>query len=153
MSGIDLPALAAVAPPTKAKSPRISKAVRAACDALVAGKVKTITDAAALGGVRREHISRELSKPHVIEYLRGRASRVVAIAAAPAAARLVELLNAGSEHVSLDASKLTLAIAGIKPAAEPNINFNLEVKAGWVLDLRDDPIDVTPNKPTNNAAR
>ena len=33
----------------------------------------------------------------------------------------VELLDAGSEHVSLDATKHMLGIAGIKPAADAQV--------------------------------
>jgi hypothetical protein len=58
-----------------------------------------------------------------------------------------ELLDAESEHVSLDATKHMLAIEGIKPAAEPTTNVNLNVRAGYVIMLDDDPpkkaIDVT----------
>jgi hypothetical protein len=56
-----------------------------------------------------------------------------------AVTRLLELIDAGSEHVSFDASKHVLAIAGIKPAAEPQVSVNLEIRAGYVIDLRDDP--------------
>ena len=101
----------------------------------------------------REYLSRRLSEPHIAEYLRVKAGRVVAIAAGRASARLVQLINSKSEHVSFDATKHTLAIAAIKPAAEPNISLNIEMRAGYVIDLRDDPIDVTPIKPTNNFAR
>ena len=60
--------------------------------------------------------------------------------------RLVELIDAGSEHVSADVSKHMLAIAGIKPAAEPTTLVNVNIRAGYVIDLSDDPprtIDVT----------
>jgi len=35
-----------------------------------------------------------------------------------------------------------LAVAGIKPAAEANVNFSLQVRAGYVLDLRENSEDV-----------
>jgi len=54
-----------------------------------------------------------------------------------ASARLVELLDAGSEHVSLDASKHMLAIAGIKPAADAQVSVNIDIKVGYVIDLTD----------------
>ena len=66
-----------------------------------------------------------------------------------AAHRLVELVDAGSEHVALDASKHTLAIGGIKPAENGvNINVNNSLIAGYVVDLSEvglpPVVDVTP---------
>ena len=60
------------------------------------------------------------------------------------------MIDAGSEHVSADVSKHMLAIAGIKPAAEATALVNINIKAGYVIDLSDDPpmktIDVTPSE-------
>jgi hypothetical protein len=160
MAGIDLPALAAdgadAANRLPARKRPIPKAIRIAVEALTSG-AKTVTDAAEKAGISREYLSRELSKPHIAEYLRQKAARVVAIAAGRASARLVELIDSDSQHTSFDATKHTLAIAAIKPAAEPNVSLNFEVKAGWVIDLsgRDDKrtIDVTPAKPASGDAR
>ena len=81
--------------------------------------------------------SRELSKSHIAEFLRQKAARAVAIGAGRASARLLELLDSDSEHVSFDAAKHTLAVAGIKPSSEASVNLNLEIKAGYILDLRE----------------
>jgi hypothetical protein len=122
--------------------------VRAAIELLVSGKVKTITAAAQHATVQlsRERLSRALSEPHIAEYLRTRAARVVGIASGRAAARLVELIDSGSEHVSFDASKHVLAIAGIKPASDPQVSINLEApRAGYVILLnepREPPKDI-----------
>lgn len=121
--------------PPAVKPRAISRRVKAACDALVVGKVKTVTDAAIIANLSREHLSRELSKPHIAEYLRQRVSRTLAMGAARASARLVELIDAGSEHVSLDATKHTLGIAGIKPASDAQVSVNIDIKAGYVIDL------------------
>lgn len=120
------------------RSRPVPKKVRTACDAIVSGHAKTVTDAAAHAGISREYLSRQLSKPHVAEYLRQKAARTVAIASGRASARIGELIDASSEHVSFDASRHVLAIAGIKPAADPNVSLNIELKAGWVIDLRED---------------
>jgi hypothetical protein len=56
-----------------------------------------------------------------------------------ASARLLQLVDAASEHVSLDASKYTLAIAGIKPTADAQVSVNIDIKAGYVIDLTDKP--------------
>jgi hypothetical protein len=157
MAGIDIPALAAAGADAAMRLPArnrpISKTIRIACEAITSGEVKTITDAAAKAGVTREYLSRELSKPHIAEFLRQKAARVVAIAAGRASARVTELVDAASEHVSFDASKHVLGIAGIKPVADPNVNLNFEFKpVGWVIDLSPDDgdrriVDVTPAKP------
>jgi len=52
-----------------------------------------------------------------------------------AAARIMELLDSDSDHVSFDASKHVLSIAGIKPASDANVNLNIELQAGFVIDL------------------
>jgi hypothetical protein len=40
------------------------------------------------------------------------------------------------QRFSLEASKFALGVAGIKPAPHTNMNVNIELKAGYVLDLR-----------------
>jgi hypothetical protein len=114
---------------------RIPPPVRAAVDAYVSGRAKNLTAAAKAAGISREYLSRSLSLPHVAEFLRQKAARVVAMGAGRAAARIMELIDADSEHVSFDASKHVLSIAGIKPTPDANVNFNLEVRAGYVIDL------------------
>lgn len=99
--------------PAKEKS--ISKKVRAAIDAMVAGEVKTITDAATKAGISREHLSRELSRPHVTEHLRQRVVRSLALASARAGATKIELLDSKNELVRDRASSFVLGLVGIKP--------------------------------------
>jgi len=72
----------------------------------------------------------------------------IAIGGLRASARLVELIDSESDHVSADVSKHTLAIAGIKPRADAQVSVNIDIKAGYVIDLTDEPkrppmIDVT----------
>jgi hypothetical protein len=57
------------------KRRRITHKVRKAIGAMVAGEAKTITDAAEKAGLSREHLSRELSKPHVATYLQEKVAR------------------------------------------------------------------------------
>lgn len=122
-----------------AENRRISKRIKRACDALVSGDAKTVTEAAERVGLSREHLSRYLSKPHIAEYLRQKACRSLAIDAARAAAVKGQLLNAGSEHVQNEVSTYLLALAGIKPSTSPQVAVNIEIRAGYVIDLRDDP--------------
>jgi hypothetical protein len=128
------------------KRRRVPPRVADAIHELVYGRARTITAAAEKVGLTRERLSRALSEPHIAEYLRTRAARVVGIASGRAAARLVELIDSGSEHVSFDASKHVLAIAGIKPASDPQVSINLEApRAGYVILLnepREPPKDI-----------
>jgi hypothetical protein len=128
-------ALPTVPPQSEPKRRRIPPRVRDAINELVYGREKTITAAAEKVGLSRERLSRALSEPHIAEHLRTSAAKVVGLASGRAAARLAELIDAGSEHVSFDASKHVLAIAGIKPATDPQLNVNIELKAGYVIDL------------------
>jgi hypothetical protein len=50
---------------------------------------------------------------------------------------LLELVDGTSAKVSLEASKFALGVAGIKPAADAQVNVNLELRAGYILDLRE----------------
>jgi hypothetical protein len=118
---------------------RISKKVRAAIDAMVSGDCKQIKEAAEKVGLARESLSRALSTPHVAEHLRQRVLRHLAIAAARAGATKTELLDSASELVRDRASSFVLGLAGIQPASNPTISVNLDIRAGYVIDLTDDP--------------
>lgn len=139
-TAIALPsAVSDIEAPSPDKTRRISRRIKAACDALVHGDVKTVTDAAAKANLSREHLSRELSKPHIAEYLRQKACRALAIGAGRAAAVKLELLDSDSEHVRNDASAFVLGLAGIKPKSDAQVSVNIDIKAGYVIDLTDQP--------------
>jgi hypothetical protein len=144
MAGIDLPALAAagaVDAQRPARQKPIPKAIRLACDALVNGYAKTLTEAAERVGITREYLSRRLGEPHIVEHLRQRAHRVVSIAAGRAAATKVELLDCDSLHVRSDASTFVLGVAGIKPTPDPNISLNIgSARAGYVIILGEERV-------------
>jgi hypothetical protein len=125
------------APPTEVTAQRrISKKVRTAIEAMVSGQCKTIKDAAEKVGLSREHFTRELSKPHIAAYMREKVLKQLAIAAARAGAVKGELLDSDNEMVRDRASSFVLGLAGITPATTPALNVNLEVRAGYVIDLR-----------------
>lgn len=137
-----LAALDQPAPPADvtAGSPRrISKKVSTAIDLMVSGEAKKISEAAEKAGLARESLSRALSKPHVAEHMRTKVQRALALASARAGATKVELLDSPNEMVRDRASTFVLGLAGIQPATSPSLNVNIEVKAGWVIDLTDDP--------------
>jgi hypothetical protein len=100
------------------------------------GKQKNLTEAARLVGVSREYCSRFLSKrPDAVAYMQQRAARILGVASTVAAARMAALIHAESEHVSFRASEHVLGVAGIAPANQPQVNVNVELKAGWDIDL------------------
>jgi len=87
----------------------------------------------------RESLSRAPSTPHVAEHLRQKVLRHLAIAAAArAGATKVDLLDSDSEIARDRASSFVLGLAGIQPASRPSVSLNLEIKAGYVIDLSDD---------------
>jgi hypothetical protein len=123
---------------------RISKKVRSGIGFMVSGDCKIIKDAAEKVGLSREHFTRELSKPHIAAYMRERVLKQLAIAAARAGAVKGELLDSDNEMVRDRASNFILGLARIAPATTPALSVNLEIRAGYVIDLSgrsDDPAD------------
>jgi hypothetical protein len=118
---------------------RISKKVRAAIGFMVSGECKTQTDAASRAGLARESLSRALSTPHVLAHLRLQTERRLAVAAARAGHTKIDLLDSDSEIARDRASSFVLGLAGIQPASTPSVSLNLEIKAGYVIDLSDEP--------------
>jgi hypothetical protein len=106
---------------------------------MVNGDCKKICEAAEKVGLARESLSRALSTPHVAEHLRQQTARRLAIAAARAGSTKVELLDSDSEIVRDRASTFVLGLAGIAPVSTPSVSLNIEVKAGYVIDLSEDP--------------
>ena len=102
------------------KPKRISVKVRAAIDAMVDGTAKTVTAAADHAGLSREHLSRELSKPHVTEHLRQKIMRSLAVGAARAGATKLALLDSPNEMVRDRASSYVLGLLGIVPESSPS---------------------------------
>jgi hypothetical protein len=129
----------AASPADAVASGRISRKVRTAIDAMVAGDCKNITAAAEKVGLARESLSRALSKPHVAEHLRQKVIRSLAISSARAGAVKQELLECDNAMVRDRASTFVLGLSGIQPATTPSVNVNIEVKAGYVIDLSEDP--------------
>jgi hypothetical protein len=131
---LDNPPAAVPAGPQK----RISAKVRRAIDAMVSGDCKKISEAAEKVGLARESLSRALSTPHVAQHLREKVLRHLAIAAARAGYVKEDLLDSDNDIARDRASSFILGLAGIQPATSPSLNINLEVRAGYVIDLSDD---------------
>jgi AraC-like DNA-binding protein len=117
---------------------RVSKKVKDAIEALSTGDAKTIKAAAEKVGMARESLSRALDRRHVAELMRTRTIRQLARASARAGAVKEELLESDNAIARDRASTFILGLAGIQPATSPSLNVNIEVKAGYVIDLSDE---------------
>lgn len=108
---------------------------------LLAQKGVNQREAAKIAGLSEYHLSRELKKPQIQAFIARKARETIALGVLRASSRVLELVDADSEHVSLDASKHVLAIEGIKPPENgTNINIINNVQPGYVirLDARED---------------
>jgi hypothetical protein len=129
------------------KKGRISKRLSDAIRLICRGEVATYKIAAERVGMNYTHLCEAMKKPHIRVFIDRTVRETIANGLPRAGARLMELVDASSEHVSLDASRHMLAIAGIKPAADAQVSVNIDIKAGYVIDISDKPkpvIDVTP---------
>jgi hypothetical protein len=142
-----LEAAAEPAPTAPIAPRRISKKVRTAIGFMVNGDCKKICEAAEKAGLARESLSRALSTPHVAEHLRLQTVRRLGIAAARAGHTKVELLDSDSELVRDRASSFVLGLAGIAPATNPSVSVNLEIRAGYIIDVSPEPGEVVQNSP------
>jgi hypothetical protein len=104
---------------------------------LISRKGITQREAAKQAGLHEQHLCRALKEPHVRVFIARSALENIQIGVLRASKRVLELVDAESEHVSLDASKHVLAIEGIKPRADAQVSVNIDIKAGWVIDLRE----------------
>lgn len=121
--------------PKSVREPRISKRLRQAIDLLAKGRSLTQKAAAEACGLTAEHLSRSLRKDHVRAFLTRRTRETIAVGALRAGERVVELIDSGSEHVSLDASKHILAIEGIRPPADAQAVVNVNISPGYVINM------------------
>ena len=92
-------------------------------------------EAAKLAGISETHLCRELKKPAIRVFIERAARQKIAGGMLRAANRVMELVDASSEHVSAEMSKHVLAIGGIKPTADAQVSVNVDIKAGFVIDI------------------
>jgi hypothetical protein len=121
------------------KQLRITAKVRRAIDLMATGECKLMKEAAEKVGLARESLGRAFAKPHVIEHMRQRALRTLSLAVPRAAEVKAELLDSGDSMARDRASTFVLGLADIAPASAPSLSLNLEIKAGYVIDLSADP--------------
>ena len=136
--------------PQPKRERRISKRMRKVL-ADLATKGITQREAARRHGMNETHLSRELRKPQIQVFIAQKARETIATAPLRAAARILELVDAESEHVSLQASDRILTSEGILKSDQRSVSVNVGIQAGFVLDLRDDAPQLTPQQPTIEA--
>ena len=71
--------------------------------------------------------------------MREKVIRHLSIAAARAGAVKVDLLDSDNAIARDRASTFVLGLADIAPASAPALSVNFEIKAGYVIDLSDEP--------------
>jgi hypothetical protein len=130
------------------KERRISKRIAEVVRLVVTGECATQKAAAERVGMNASHVCEMLKKPHVRVFIDRRVRETIANGTMRATARLLALMDSDSEHVSLDAVKHELALNGIKPANDAQVSIDLNVRAGFIIDLAEpaQPMrDVTPS--------
>lgn len=138
-----------------AKEPAIPRKVRHGCELIASGECKTVTAAAERCGLSREHLSKMMARPHIQAFVARKASENISRGVLRASSRLVELIDAESEHVAAKVSERLLEHGGIlKPQAgsSVNVSINNNMSAGYVIDLSPHvPIDQAQPKPVKSA--
>ena len=124
-----------ITPPAKRMSAKIRRAVDLMADKQAKGGRMLIQDAAAAVGLCREHLGRELRKPHVVNFMIERVQHILAMAIPHAAQTKIDLLDCANEVARDKAASWLLDRAGLGPAAGPTVAVNIEVRAGYVIDL------------------
>jgi hypothetical protein len=119
-----------------AKPRKPSKKVREAIRLMQTGEARSITDAAKQAKLSRPYLSETLHLPHVQQYILAQTIGEMTAALLRSGPRARELVDAVSEHVSLDAVKHVQGVAGIH-AADPRgplISLTL-TSPGYIIDL------------------
>jgi hypothetical protein len=120
-----------------AKQKRIPRKVVHAIRLLVSGECKNIKAAAERAGLSREWLSKMLQRSQIQMFVQNETRKTIAAGTMRASARLLELVDASSEHVSLDAAKHVLAVEGIRPPESGhNVNIINNIAPGYVIKLR-----------------
>jgi hypothetical protein len=127
---------------TQADRPRrISTGIRRACDLLASGECKTVTAAAARVQMSREHLGRMLQQPHVRAFISRKSGQIIASASLRASTKLVELIDAESEHVAAQVSQRILTSEGILKSDQGGVTINNTVQAGYTIYLAEPTAD------------
>jgi hypothetical protein len=139
MQNTPTPAIASSDPPKKRISAKVRRAVDMMADKQAKGGRMLIQDAAKKVGLSREHLGRELRKPHVQYFMVERIKHILAMAIPHAAQTKIDLLDSDNAVARDKASSWLLDRAGLGPATGPSVAVNIEMRAGWIVDLTPEP--------------
>jgi hypothetical protein len=114
----------------------ISKRLRQAIRLVLSGECATQKAAAMRVGITPEWFSKALRKDKIRAFCENETRRTIEAGQMPAAARLLKLLDARSEHVQFDASRHLLALNSITPPERGAPLVNIAITPGYVVDLR-----------------
>jgi len=121
------------------KPKRVSKKMREVIHGLQDGTYRTKKAAAIACGLTDGYIYNAFRQDHIRKYIDDRTLQLLRAGKLRASQRLVDLIDAKSEHVSRDAASEVLALNGIR--AEPSAPLvtinNTNIHAGYVIDLSD----------------
>jgi len=152
-----MPAHRAPLGPIQQPKPRLSERVRKAIALLEDGTCRTQIAAAERAGCNASHLNRVLHSAEGQAFLARKRAGNIAHAALRASAKLADLVDADSEHVSAEVSLKTLALAGHVP--EERHHHRIEsVAVGYIVSLESRPgedgpedrgevVDVRPEPP------
>lgn len=152
MTSTDVATTAPSTPATKPDKPkRIPARIRQAIHLIATGEVTTQKAAAERVGVTPQHLCKMLARDNIRVFMTREASKTIAGASLRAASRMVGLIDAKSEHVSAQVSERILTSEGILKSDQRAIAVNVDVRAGFVLDLREEAAPLLPQQPRNGA--
>jgi len=130
------------------KELRITPKLRKALHLLETGECSTQRAAAERAGMSEFQLSRRLREPQIQMFIARRRSENIAVGSLRASRRFVQLIDASSEHVAAQVSERILKSEGVLRSEATQVSVNIDIKAGYVIDLTDAPkhgpmIDVT----------
>jgi hypothetical protein len=137
LAALDKPPAADV--DTSVPARRISKKVRTAIGYMVNGECKQISEARRRSGSPAKPCPAPCRSPTSPSTCANGWCGTSLSRAARAGAVQGELLDCSNEMVRDRASTFILGLADIAPASAPALSVNLNIKAGYEIDLSDDP--------------
>jgi hypothetical protein len=132
-----LEAIPAETAPIEAKEPRLSAKLRKALHLLETGECSTQRAAAERAGMSEFQLSRRLREPQIQVFIARRRSENISVGSLRASRRFVQLIDATSEHVAAQVSERILKSEGVLRSDSHQVSVNIDIKAGYVIDLTD----------------
>lgn len=122
---------------------------------MASGECKTITAAAERVSLSREHLSREMAKGHVQAFIATRAAQTISRGILRASSKLIELVDAESEHVAAKVSERILENAGLLKSQSHgvSVNINNNLAVGYIVDLAPKPMRTVNSTLTQDQAQ